>query len=58
MLEYNTPESVKKLEEFTRKHIEMGESNKRILELAKYKYYMSMTATKIEEVVNFITKGD
>lgn len=53
---YDKPESIKKLEEYTYDQINNGESNDRILELAKYNFYMSMTAVKIEEVVNAILK--
>lgn len=55
-LVYDTPESVKKLEKFIYENIKKGESNKRILEIAKYRFYQEMTAVKIEEVVNKILK--
>jgi hypothetical protein len=57
-LVYDTQEAIKALEEFTRTHIKMGESNKHIFDQAKYNpdFYTSMTGPKIEETVKKVLK--
>ena len=57
-LNYDHPDSIKKLEEFILKHIEMGEINSHISDQAKYHpdFYMSLTTEATEKTINKVFK--